>query len=209
MTSTFFLFLHFLLLGTHTKLTPTILLIIKTILAQQFIATLLQSTFTPVLRPKTNARRRLLGSPPRLFYLVEPFPARSGKRRSNRIETAPLRLLCRSNQTHSEARQASVAPLRFILQSAHSPSPHLVIIVAINPIDAQRLRMPLALTFSDFILLTRPNIRIIIIDSGFNAMVHHPLHDSRRAWSTTSMEQHALHTLRHNNSFFRLFLHTN
>jgi hypothetical protein len=52
-----------------------------------------------------------------------------------------------------------------------------VVIIAVNPTDAKALGMTFALVFSNLVLLTRPDIGVIIEYGGAHAIVHQPLNN--------------------------------
>lgn len=68
--------------------------------------------------------------------------------------------------------------------------PLVVVIVAVNPTDAQRLCVPLALLLADLVLLTWPDVRVVVEDGGSHAVCHQPLHDGRRAGGAACVQQY-------------------
>ena len=181
------------------KLTTAVLLVIKIVLTEQLVATILQATLAPVLCPKDSSFNGSLGRQTRLGNLLKTLPTGRGERRSEIGQPKLSCLQSGSLQAESETLQATAASLGLTLQSSDNLQPLLMIVVAINPLQSKTLCMPFTFLLADFILLTREDIWIEIIYGGTDVMSKHPLHDSRRARSTTGMQQYLLHTCRHHN----------
>ena len=64
-----------------------------------------------------------------------------------------------------------------------------MVVVTVNPTDAEALGMALALPFANLVFLARPDVGVIIEDRGAHAVGHEPLDDCRGAGRTTSVEE--------------------
>ena len=80
-----------------------------------------------------------------------------------------------------------------------------MVIVAVNPCEAQALSMALALVLANFVFLKRHDIRIEIEYRRPYTIACHPLNNSRRTWRTTRMEQHFCCAFRYFNRTFLVF----
>ena len=72
------------------------------------------------------------------------------------------------------------APSSFGLpfESTDVLTPLLMVVVAVNPCQAETFRMALALVLADLIFLTGKDVRIVIEYRRTDIMLHHPLHNS-------------------------------
>ncbi len=52
-----------------------------------------------------------------------------------------------------------------------------MVVIAINPLNTQTLRMTLTLVLTDFVLLARPYIGVKIKDGGAHVMLKQPLNN--------------------------------
>ena len=164
---------------TSRELTAAILLVIKSIFLEQLVATLLQATLAPVLRPEVNILRVcidcFLSCEPSTVNLFQTLPTAGGQR-GGEIRNAEFLCLtgCR-RQTHKEALLTAMSTLRFTLKSLDTATPRGVVVVAINPLNAQRLSVAFTLVLADVILLARPDIGIVIENRGAHTIGQQPL----------------------------------
>ena len=159
------------------ELTSAILLIIKVVLFEQLITTFLQATLAPVLCPEHRSGHFghcFLSCP---FYLFQTLPATGGQRGGEIAEAQLLSLTSRLGESQRETLFTAKSPFGLVLQPADVTTPCFVVVVAVNPTDAQTLGMTFALVFSNLVLLTRPDIRVIIEYGGAHAIVHQPLNN--------------------------------
>ena len=99
--------------------------------------------------------------------------------------------MCSSNQPQSETFETSCSPFWFschvamlaffvcsiVWQGAHLAKPLLVVVVAVNPSDAEAFGMSLALLLANLVFLAWKYVRIVIVDSGTYSIIQHPLYD--------------------------------
>ena len=69
------------------------------------------------------------------------------------------------------------ATFRLALQSLYILAPLLMMVITINPLDAQALSMTFALVLSNLVFLKRVDIWVIIEYGGAHTMSHQPLYD--------------------------------
>ena len=111
--------------------------------------------------------------------LFETLPPAGGQCGRKEGDAQLLRFAGGSGETQCETLLTATTSLRLSLETTDPLTPSLVIIVAVDPADAQRLRMTLALLFTDIVLLTRPDIGIVIIDDRTDVVLYQPFDDSR------------------------------
>jgi hypothetical protein len=83
---------------------------------------------------------------------------------------------CR-RETKLETQTAATAALGFALQSADAVEPLLVVVVAINPTDAQRVGVALAFVFTDVVFFAWVDVGVIIKYGRTDVVGQHPLYD--------------------------------
>ena len=190
----------------HTELTSAVLLVVEAILAQQLVAPVAESSLAPVLGPEHRAGHGLLGRQTGSGDLLDALPSRRGQRGGEILQPQLARLLGGSCETQGEAAQTAAAALRLILQTADATAPRRMVIVAVNPRQAEALGMALALLLADVVFLAGEDVGIVVKDGGTHAILQHPFHDGAAARGTTGMEQHfAASILR---QLYGGFLHT-
>lgn len=173
-----------------TKFTATILLIVEAIFTQELVPTVAESSLTPVLRPELSAGHCLLRRQAGSSNLLKTLPPRRSQRGGEVAQPQLTGLLRRSQQPHVEALLTAAAALGLMFQSLHAAAPSLVVVVAVNPCQAETLGMAFALLLADVVLLAGPDVGIKIEDSGAHAVLQHPLHDGTGTGGTAGVEQH-------------------
>ena len=137
-----------------------------------------------------------------MLYLFEALPAAGSQRRSEVSEAQHLSLTGCCRQTEGKTLFAPSAPFWLFLKTANVLQPLLMVVVSVNPSYAKTLCMALALLFTDLILLTWPDVWIVIEYGRAHAIGKHPLYNGRRTWGTAGMQQHLPTSLRHYNRRF-------
>ena len=113
------------------------------------------------------------------LYLLQTFPTAGGQRGGEIGDAQLLCLLGCLDKSQREALLTATSTLRFSLQSTDALTPRFVVVVAIYPLQTQRLRMAFALVLADFVFFARIDVGIIIEDGGTYTMLYQPLDDSR------------------------------
>ena len=80
-----------------------------------------------------------------------------------------------------------------------------MVVVVVDDVEAERLGIAGAFVFSDFVFLQREDVRIAIIYSRCDAVLHHAFDDGRRTWRAAGVKQHL--GLAAWNRYLELFLH--
>ena len=92
-------------------------------------------------------------------------------------------------EADAEALEATRTSFGFMFKSLNLLKPCFVIIVAINPRDAEAVCMALAFVFADVVFFLRIDVGIEIEDGGTDAMLKHPLYDGGRAGGAAGMQK--------------------
>ena len=179
-----------LTLSGHAELAAAILLVVEAILAQQLVAAVAEAALTPVLRPEHGAWHGGLGRMAGKGDLLQALPARRGQRGGEMNDAQLASLAGGGQQTHVEALLAAAATLRLMLQARHMAAPRLVVVVAVDPRQAQALGVALALLLADGVFLLGIDVGIEIVDGGADAIGQHPLNNGAAARGTAGVEQH-------------------
>ena len=163
----------------HGELAAAVLLVVEAILLEQLVATVLQSALAPVLIPERGAGNGLLRRLPCPVDLLQALPSAGGQGGSEVTDSQLRGFTCRGQQSHAEALLTTESSFGLVLQPANALQPRVVVVVAVNPADTQRFGMALALVLTDVVLLSRPDVWIVIEDSGAHVMQQQPLHNGR------------------------------
>ena len=95
----------------------------------------------------------------------------------------------RSEHSEAETGFAASSALGFGLQPVHRFAPKRVVVVAINPVEAERVGMALALVLAYLVFAERENVGIEVEDGGSYVVLDEPFYDGRRARGATGVEQ--------------------
>ena len=174
----------------HRKFAAAILLVIKTILLDNLNSALAQTTFAPVLRPKGDIRVSRSGKKARFLNLLQAFPTTRSQGGGDHREAMLFGIFRSPQKPILKTFQTSWASLGFLFQTFHFLQPLGVVIIGVNDLQSQRLRIARTFVLTDVILFTGIDIGIAIIDGGRDAMLHQALDDGRRTRRTASVEQH-------------------
>ena len=164
-------------LFTHGKFATTVLLVVELVFLEQLIAAFVQTTLAPVLCPKGDTFNLLFSCMTGTFYLFKAFPSGRGQSGSKILNVQFFGHLGCCCQTQGETLLATMTTLRFPLQTIDASKPRLVVVVTINPLQSETIRMTLALVLAYLILLTRIDIGIEIEDDRFYAVGQQPLYN--------------------------------
>ena len=84
-----------------------------------------------------------------------------------------------SSETEAEALEAARASFWFLLKPCYLPQPFFVVVVAVNPLQANGFGMAFAFGFADVVFLARVDVGIEIKNGGADVVVQHPLDNGR------------------------------
>ena len=171
-----------LLHGLQAELASAIELVVETILLQQFVATLLQTTLSPVPIVKADSFaclfRHFLCCPMSCFVdLSQRLPATRCQCSCEHLETQFRCFACRMKQTHLKTLQASCTTFRFHLHTFYLATPGLVVVVIVDNIQAQRGSIAGAFVLANQILLFGEDVGIEVIECGTHVVGQHPFDD--------------------------------
>ena len=174
----------------HRKFTSAILLIVESVLLDNLNSALAQAPFAPVLRPKGHLWHLRLGKMPCFFNLLQALPTTRSQRSGDDRKAMLFGIFRSSQKPKLKTFQTSWASLGFLFQTIHFLQPLSMIVIIVNNLQAQRLRITGTFVFSNLILLQRIDIWIVIINGRRNTMLHHTLDDGRRTRRAACVEQH-------------------
>ena len=66
--------------------------------------------------------------------------------------------------------------------------PGLVGPIVVYPFDAQTVCVPFGFVLANLVFLERVDIRVVVVDDGFNVMCHQPFHDRARTGGTARVQ---------------------
>ena len=161
------------------ELAAAVLLVVEVVLLKQLVTTFLKTSLPPVLSPKCRPFDSLFCLTTSPLYLLQALPTARSQRCCKVLNTKTFRFLSSSLQSKREALLAASTPFGFSLQTADALQPMVVVVIAIDPLDAKALSMPLALVLTDLVFLKGKDVRIVIEDGGTHVMSQHPLHNGR------------------------------
>ncbi len=170
-------------------LTSAVLLVVETVFAEELVAALLKSAFAPVLCPKERTWHGLLRGEASFCDLVESLPSRGCKCCRKDAKSKFLRLFCSLQKSYAKTFEAPPAAFWLSLKARNSLAPCFVVVVAVYPLDVQRLCVAFALVLARLILLAWEYVRIIIEYCGLKSVCEHPFYYCRTAWCAAGMEQ--------------------
>ncbi len=123
------------------------------------------------------------------FVPKRALPSRGGKRCRKNTKSKFLRLFCSLQKSYAKTFEASPAAFWLSLEATNSLAPCFVVVVAVYPLDFQRLCVAFALVLARLILLAWEYVRIIIEYCGLKSVCEHPFYYCRTAWCAAGMEQ--------------------
>ena len=95
-------------------------------------------------------------------------------------------------EADAEALETAGTSFGFVLETLDLLKPSLMVVVPVNPRDAETVGMAFAFVFADFVFLAGVDVGIEIEDGGADVVLEHPLNDGGGTGSATSMEQHLM-----------------
>lgn len=174
----------------HRELTAAIFLVVKVVFFDDFQASLAQSALAPILSPECHIGVMRRGKNAGFFNLFKAFPTARSKGGCYYLKAMFLGVFCRSQQPVFEAFKAAPSPFGLILQANHFSTPFFVVIVVVNDVESERLGIARAFVFSNLVFFLRIDVRITVIYSRCNAMLHQAFDDSRRARGAAGVQKH-------------------
>lgn len=164
---------------SHRELTAAIQLVVEAILLDNLKSALLEAAFPPVFRPKRDIgvlrHRETTG----LFDLFEALPPARRQSCRNHRKAVLMGVSRGPQQPVFKALQASPAAFGLVFQTCHLAEPSFMVVVVVDDLQTERLRVARALVFPDFVLLEWVNIGIAVIYIRCDAVFHQTF-DNRR-----------------------------
>lgn len=182
---------------SHRELTAAISLVVEVVLLDNLEPAFLKAAFPPVLRPERDIGVLLHREITSLLDLFEAFPPTRRQSCGNHRKAVLMSISRSPRQPVFETFQASPAAFRLIFQTRHLAAPFLMVVVVVDDLQTERLRVARALIFPDFILLERVNIGVAVIYIRCHAVLHQAFDDCRRARGAACVKQHFVGSARH------------
>ena len=167
----------------------------RSVLLEQFVATLLQTSLAPVAIVEADSFARLLryflcGPMPCFVDLSERLPATRCQCRREHPKAQFHCHTCSLKQSHLEALQASCATFWLHLHSLHLATPSLMIVVIVDDVQIQRSSIARAFILANQIFFLGEDVGIEVIECGTHVVGQHPFDDGARTWGTAAVQQH-------------------
>ena len=183
----------------HGELTAAPQLIVKMHLGNNFTATLLQATFSPVAIPVFGAGIFCGGGHPGGIHLIQTFPAAAGQCGGEAFDAEFLGHGGCGAQTFSKANTTSSSPFGLVFIATDRFSPGVVIAIAVHKRNPEFFAIAYAFVFAYQIFFFGKNIGVEVKNSGFEVVVQQPFQDGGRAGSTATVQKNAFfHDTREN-----------
>ncbi len=137
----------------HRKFTSAVLLIVESVLLDNLNSALAQAPFAPVLRPKGHLRHLRLCKTARFLDLFQALPTARSQSGGDHREAMLFGIFRSPQKSILKTHQTSWTSLGFLFQTFHLMKPTLVIVIVVNNLQAQRLRITGTFVFSNLIFL--------------------------------------------------------
>lgn len=164
---------------SHRELTAAIQLVVEVVLLDNLEPAFLKAAFPPVLRPERDIGVLLHREITSLLDLFEAFPPTRRQSCGNHRKAVLMSISRSPRQPVFKALQASPAAFGLVFQTCHLAEPSFMVVVVVDDLQTERLRVARALVFPDFVLLEWVNIGIAVIYIRCDAVFHQTF-DNRR-----------------------------
>ena len=180
-----------------------VLLVVESVLAQQFVTALLQSSLAPIACIECHGVLSwgevgvdLLCCPVScLADLVEGFPSAAGQGGGKGVNAKTLCCVCCSEQAELETFEASAASLGLLFVASYGTLPCLMVVVCIDYLQTECLCVACAFILAYEVLFVRIDVGVAVVEYGLVCVCHHPFDDGTGAWGAAAVEENFGHRL--------------
>lgn len=158
------------------EFTSAVELIIEAVLADDFVASLLEAAFAPVHVPPCHAGEEAACVEAGGVYLVKVFPAGGGQCRREYVEAMLLGVPRGAFKTETETHHAAGTTFRFMLKTMYGVMPMSMVIAIIDDVQAGFFGVADAFVQAFAVFAFWKNIRIAVENCWPNAMIYKAFH---------------------------------